>query len=144
MNTANLVLLTEEDFPPFLTGDVVVRIFHKITGWFVGMRREKGVIIDGDLCLIHLEPFVNFSRIDTTESSDPLDPGEILISKSAIIKGSLKIDRRPFRLKNPRHLVNHSHGENLLIIHAEDEYAIISKRPCDIEAVKILLDLEVR
>lgn len=142
MNTANLVLLTEEDFSSFLDGDVVVRIFHKTTGWFVGMRREKGVTFDGDLCLLHLEPFVQLSITDTTESPNPLHPGETLVSMSTIIKSGLQVDRRPFRLKNPRRLVDNPHDEDLLVIIAENEFAIVSKRPADITAVKNILGSE--
>lgn len=140
MNTSQLVVLKEEDFSPFLQGEAVARIFHKTAGWFIGTRRS--IKFDKETCLLRLHAFKQLTKIDATNSSDPKDPGNIILPSTAEPKVDLKINELPFRLVNPRKLIDKKNGTNVLIIVADDETAIVSQRPEDIQLVKKLLGHE--
>lgn len=135
MSTQQLDPLQKEHTDPFdprLGRDVAVRIFTEKSGWYLGM--SDWLEHEGDFLLLRLNPFIRFGH--HKDHRDPESVNDVIFDiDDRPIKGSLRTDQLPFKLKNPQLVVHNEDPEDVLVIRFEGGAAILSVRFADIQEV---------
>ena len=130
--------LEKEDFRPYSPKkfEVAGRIF-KNQKWFAGNLND---IVFSDLSALKVRLESITSYIKNLDSDDPEDFGESIIKVNDMpLKGTFGMRSQPFTLNNAERLVIEPARDDVLVIRFTGGAVVLSKRTCDLLAVKEIL-----